>query len=145
MKRAYFAFAIIAAAFALGGCNDKGGDYTSDYSATVCNELSVRIDHRDSLKQEDYTAIIGQTEAIIKYLIESHKRIEAQPADERASDWRVLYADPEYMERFGYFFTLGSALHRADTHHLLDSRNQRLYASLDDYNAQLAQVSIHDN
>ena len=144
MKRALFAIAITFAVF-LTACNDKGGDYTSDYSASLCNDLSVRIDHRDSLSQADYTAIIGQTEAIIKYLIESHKRVEQEPADEQASDWRILYADPEYMERFGYFFTLGSALHRADTHHLLDSRNDRLYESLDDYNSQLAQVSLHDN
>lgn len=144
MKRLLLIFpAILVLLFA--ACDDKGADYTSDYNSEVCNDLAVRIDRRDSLSQADYTAMIGQTEAILKYLIEQHKNIEAQPVSEHEADWRVLYADPEYMERFGYFFTLGSALYKADTHHLFDKRNERLYAGLDNYNAELAQVSIHAN
>ncbi|MBD5183237.1 MAG: hypothetical protein HDS99_05535 [Bacteroidales bacterium] len=144
MKRSFFAISLLCALL-LDACNDKNGDYSDQYNPEVCNDLAVRIDHRDSLSQADYTAMIGQTEAIIKYLISEHKRIEAEPQDEHASDWRVLYSDPDYMERFGYFFTLGSALYRADTKHLFDSRNQRLYKTLDDYNTELASVSIHSN
>ncbi len=145
MKYVLIAFALALPLLLLTGCNDKSGDYSADYNPELCNDLATRIDRRDSLSQTDYTAMIGQTEAIIKYLIEAHTKVEEQPADQQASDWRVLYADPDYMQRFGYFFTLGSALYRADTHHLFDSRNRRLYAALDDYNTRLAKVSIHDN
>ena len=144
MKRAFFIFPILFA-IVLAACDDKGDDYSSDYNSEICNSLAMRIDRRDSLTQADYTAMIGQTEAILKYLIQQHKNIEAQPAAEHENDWRVLYANPDYMERFGYFFTLGSALYKADTKHLFDKCNERLYASLDDYNSELAKVSIHDN
>ena len=89
--------------------------------------------------------MIGQNEAILQYLIEQSKKIADEPQDERNGSWRTLLADPDYMERFSYMFTLGSALYQADVDGCLDSRNKELYHKLDKYNQELADYSDRGN
>lgn len=113
----------------------------STYSAGRCEELAVRIERHDSLTQQDYTDMIGQNEAILRYLVEQARRISELPDSTRQEAWHLLMADPEYLERFGYSFTLGSTLYQADASGLLDKYNQRLYTALDRYNKDLAQYS----
>lgn len=98
------------------------------------------IDGRDSLTQADYTAMIAQSEDILKFLIKRTKDISDEPESMRPGAWRQLLADPEYLERFGYMFTLGSALYQADTSGRLDADNARRFASLDNYNQVLAEL-----
>ena len=45
------------------------------------------------------------------------------------------------MERFGYMFTLGSALYQADADGKLDAENKKRYDALDKYNRELAEYS----
>ena len=52
-----------------------------------------------------------------------------------------MLADPEYMERFSFMFTLGSALYQADADGRLDENNRGLYKKLDRYNQELAEYS----
>lgn len=118
-----------------------GREIDSTYSSSTCEELAVMIEQRDSISQEQYTAMIGQNEAILKYLVSQSKRIAEQPDSLRQDSWRELYADPEYMERFGYMFTLGSALFQAQLAGKLDKYNQRQYDNLDKYNKELAEYS----
>ena len=47
------------------------------------------------------------------------------------------------MERFGYLFTIGSALFQAESEGKLDRSNAAAYAALDEYNESLARVSEH--
>ncbi|MCM1066711.1 MAG: hypothetical protein NC418_03945 [Muribaculaceae bacterium] len=115
------------------------------YDSELCEELSVKIERRDSITQKEYTDMIGQNEAILRYLIEQSKTIADEPSDERNGSWRTLLADPEYMERFSYMFTLGSALYQADVDGRLDSRNKELYRNLDKYNQELADYSDMGN
>ena len=129
-------------ALVLWSCS--GREVDSTYNSETCEQLSIRIERRDSLSQEDYTRMIGQNEAILKYLVEKSKAISQEPSDNRTGSWRQLLADPEYLERFGYMFTLGSALYQADADGRLDKENKRLYAELDRYNAELAEYSDND-
>lgn len=115
-----------------------GRQLDDTYNAATCEDLAVKIERRDSLTQQEYTAMIGQNKAILSYLVEQSKDIAEQPADNRNGSWRQLLADPEYMERFGYMFTLGSALYQAETEGRLDKENEELYRSLDKYNKELA-------
>ena len=98
----------------------------------------MKIERHDSLSQRDYSLIIEQDEQILQYLINRAEDMREIPEEERDRFWRSLTSDPEYMERFGYLFTLGSALYQADTEGLLDERNAAMYRALDEYNEQLA-------
>ena len=132
-----FAFAAVLLVGALAGCTG----HSVKYDGAVCEDLAVKIERRDSLSQDDYRAMIGQNEAILQYLIEQSKTIAEEPQDDRSRSWRQLLADPDYMERFGYMFTLGSALYQADADGLLDKDNKKLYDALDRYNKELADYS----
>lgn len=112
-----------------------------DYNSEVCEDLSVKVERREPLSQEEYSRMIGQNAAILRYLIEENRKIADLDADERNDAWRNLLADPDYMERFGYLFTLGSALYQADADGKLDEHNRQLYAGLDEYNRRLAEYS----
>lgn len=111
------------------------------YDSELCEELAVKIERRDSLSQTDYREMIAQNEAILVYLIDQSKKISDEPADDRNGSWRSLLADPEYMERFSYMFTLGSALYQADAYGKLDKENKERYDALDKYNRELADYS----
>lgn len=133
---------LIAACAALMACVACSSDnWRREYDAALCEELAVKIDSRAQLSQEDYTAMIAQSEDILKYVIERSRLIGDMPDSLRQEAWRGLLAEPEYLERFGYMFTLGSALYEADVNGLLDKRNKARYAELDRYNADLAAVS----
>lgn len=122
----------------LAGCTAHTDD---SYSSELCNELAVKVERRDSLSQDDYRAMIGQNEAILRYLIEKSKEIADSPDEERNAEWRRLLAEPEYMERFSNLFTIGSTLYQADAEGRLDSSNKKLYHNLDRYNKELADYS----
>lgn len=115
-------------------------DWHRSYDADECNRLAIMIDNRDSLTQADYTAMIAQSEDILKFLIKRTKEVSSEPDSLRGVAWRQLLADPDYLERFGYMFTLGSALYQADTSGRLDADNARRFASLDNYNHVLAEL-----
>ncbi len=138
MKIISVVFAVLLAAVCWS-CGDS--HYSSDYDADLCKELAVKIDTGASLTQADYTAMIGQNEAILKYLIEKSDKIDHMPDSAHYGAWRILLADPEYMERFSYMFTLGSALYEAHTNNNLDEDNAKLYDGLDKYNEELAAIS----
>lgn len=139
MRPIHYFFVALLSVTILASCSGRKLD--TDYDAAACAELSVKVEHRDSLTQHDYTRMIGQNEAILRYLVEQSKAIAEEPSDDRQSSWRQLLANPEYLERFGYMFTLGSALYQADAEGKLDAENKKLYASLDRYNAELAEYS----
>jgi len=116
-------------------------DWHQDYDSAVCNELAVKIDSRQPLTQQDYASMIAQNEDILKYIIARSRAISEMPDSIRSDAWRDLLADPEYLERFSYMFTLGSTLYQADADGLLDSDNAKHYAELDRYNADLAAIT----
>lgn len=116
----------------------NGGRIPREYDAEICSRLSTKIERRDSLSQHDYSIMIAQNEAILQYLIDRTSQISELPDSCRYHAWRTLTAEPEYLERFGYMFTLGSALYQADLNNCLDKENERAYAALDDYNTKLA-------
>ena len=111
------------------------------YDSDLCESLAIIIERRDSISQAQYSEMIGQNAAILHYIIDRTTEISEQPGDEQSGSWRQLLADPEYLERFGYMFTLGSALYQADAEGRLDKDNQRRYKALDEYNRQLAEYS----
>lgn len=119
----------------------SGGDWHRAYDSAVCNELAVKIDSRKPLTQEDYASMIAQNEDILKYIIERSRTISEMPDSVRPGAWRDLLADPEYLERFSYMFTLGSTLYQADADGLLDEDNAEHYAELDRYNDDLAAIT----
>lgn len=127
-----------AAALTLFSC---GGGQHGSYDPEVCDALAMKIERRDSLTQSDYGAMIVQNEHILKYLIENSERVEELPAEERYEASRELLADPEYMERFSYLFTLGSALYNADAGGKLDRKNREAYKNLDKYNERFAGIT----
>lgn len=122
----------------LVSCGKKEMSVPRGYDADVCAGLAVKIEDRDSMTQHDYAVMISQNEAILQYLIDRTSKICELPDSSRYNAWRVLTAEPEYLERFGYMFTIGSALYQADMSGRLDRDNAEAYASLDDYNAKLA-------
>ncbi|MEZ3576098.1 MAG: hypothetical protein K1W01_01250 [Muribaculaceae bacterium] len=125
-------------------CCSKGGvAFTKDYDSELCADLSTKIERHDSLTQQDYRNMIAQNEAILKYLIERTAAIGEQPDSCRYQSWRAMTAEPEYLERFGYMFTLGSALYRAELNGRLDEDNTEAYDELDDYNTRLADYTDH--
>lgn len=135
----------ISAAIALAACGRSADRIEAEYSADTCDELAVRIDRRDSLSQDDYAEMIRQSEAIMAYLVAQSRRISEMPDSLRSQAWRELQADPEYLERFGYMFTLGSTLYQADSDGRLGKTNAADFANLDRYNAQLADYSDRAN
>ncbi|MDE5661710.1 MAG: hypothetical protein K2I04_03670, partial [Muribaculaceae bacterium] len=114
-------FAIILLLSLLTACSGRSVD--AEYNADVCEELSIKIERRDSLSQEEYTRMIGQNEAILRYLVEQSKAIAEEPSGNRSGSWRQLLADPEYLERFGYMFTLGSAQNQPPPTQKRDTQN----------------------
>lgn len=129
----------------LAACGRSNSRIEAEYSSDVCDELAVRIDARDSLTQSDYAEMIRQSEAIMAYLVQQSRRISELPDSVRSHAWRELQADPDYLERFGYMFTLGSTLYQADSDGRLDKTNAADFADLDRYNAQLAEYSDRAN
>lgn len=122
----------------LVSCGKNGVSAPTGYDPEVCAELSVKIEDRDSLSQYDYTRMISQNEAILQYLIDRTSKISEMPDSCRYTAWRILTSDPEYLERFGYMFTIGSALYQADMSGILNEDNAKAYAALDNYNVKLA-------
>lgn len=110
----------------------------SNYDPELCADLATKIERRDSISQSDYAEMIAQNEAILKYLIERTSAISRQPDSLRYDAWRTLTSEPEYLERFGYMFTLGSALYQADINNCFDRQNKHAYDQLDRYNTELA-------
>ena len=135
MKKILFILPVLAVALF---CGCSGREVSTDYNGELCENLAMRIESRDSLPQLDYAEMIGQNEAILKYLIEQAERLSEEPDSLRNGEWRLLTADPVYMERFGYMFTLGSALYSARLEGLLDEENIDAYDALDKYNERLA-------
>lgn len=128
-------------ALLLANCGKDSVAFSKGYDADLCSELSTKIERRDSLSQEDYSRMIAQNEAILQYLIDRTSKISELPDSCRYPAWRTMTAEPEYLERFGYMFTLGSALYQADINGRLDEDNAEAYAALDDYNTKLADYS----
>lgn len=122
----------------LVSCGKKSVSVPKGYDSDVCAGLSVKIEDRDSLTQDDYARMIAQNEAILQYLIDRTSKISELPDSSRYTAWRMLISEPEYLERFGYMFTIGSALYQADMSGRLDEDNAEAYAALDDYNVKLA-------
>lgn len=124
-------FCLLACTLLLNACSSK-----PDYNSAECEELAVKIGRNEELTQDDYAEMIAQDEAILIYLVEQSQRIAQLPDDQRADAWRELQADPEYLERFGNSFTLGSTLYEADSKGLLDEKNSKAFKALDQYNAK---------
>lgn len=135
-------YILLATAGFLTGC---GGSLFGGYSSTECERLSIAIERNDSLTQHDYSEMISQSEYILKYLVEKNDAIGELPEDQRLAELRQLRASPEYMERFGYFFTLGSELYQAESRGLLDDSNRRHYAALDEYNTRFSRLADRMN
>lgn len=125
----------LATAFLLAACAGKA------YDSQTCEELAVKVERHDTLSQADYRQMIDQSEQILRYLVERSSALEELPADRHYAAYRELLADPDYMERFSYLFTLGSALYKADAEGLLDSSNAARYRDLDQYNSRFAEIS----
>lgn len=136
MKKSLYLLVVATSIFLPSACSHRGG--SESYDSELCRELSLKIERRDSLSQDDYACIINQNEQILKYLTDRASDVAGLPDSCRAQAWRQLVAEPEYLERFGYMFTLGSALYQADLNGRLDSENKRSYADLDRYNEMLA-------
>lgn len=137
-----YPYLVLAASALLGGCGGSGGgSLFGGYNSAECERLSIAIERHDSLTQHDYAQMIAQSEYIVRYLVEKNDAIGDLPEDSRLEELRQLRASPEYMERFGYFFTLGSALYQADTRGLLDDSNRRHYAELDEYNTRFSRLA----
>ena len=117
------------------------GSSTASYDPALCENLAVKVELRDSLTQEEYTEMIDQSRLILSYLVDRSEHLSELPADARSGAYRELLADPDYMERFGYLFTLGSALYQADATGRLDAANAEAYAALDDYNERFAEIT----
>lgn len=111
------------------------------YDSGLCHDLSIKIESRDSLTSKDYSEMISQDEAILQYLVERTKEISELPDSVRSNAWRNLTANPEYLERFGYMFTLGSALYSAERNGSLDKSNSKKFEALDRYNEDLIRYS----
>lgn len=137
--KAIYLFSIILLGLAMSACGLDGE--VAQYDSDTCAALAVKVERRDAISQEEYRDMIGQNEAILCYLIEKSREIAEEPSDRRNESWRNLLADPEYMERFSYMFTLGSALYQADAEGKLDADNKKRYDALDKYNRELAEYS----
>ena len=135
MKKNRFYISVLAAALL---CVASCGHSAPTYDAGLCQKLAEQIDRRQQLTQEDYSSMIQQNIAILQYLIDKNKAVAATPEADRPDEWSRLVHDEDYMERFGYLFTIGSALYQADSDGLLDEANRKAYAEVDRYNSELA-------
>ncbi len=115
-----------------------GSRTASPYDAAECQRLCVMAERGDSISQQDYAAMIDQSSHILRYIAERNEEVCRLPEDSRCQAERALHADPEYMERFGYMFTLGSTLYKANANGSLDRANREAYQELDRYNQRLA-------
>lgn len=122
-------------------CGDSSTQADADYDGDTCERLATMVEARDSLSQQDYAQMIEQNEQILKYLVARNRELEDLPEERRYDAYRELQADPEYMERFGYLFTLGSALYKASADSVLDDANTAAYAALDEYNTAFSEIS----
>ena len=96
--KAIYLFIIILLGLAAYACgNDEA---TAQYDSETCEALAVKVERREAISQEEYCEMIGQNEAILRYLIEKSREIAEEPSENRNDSWRTLLADPEYMERF---------------------------------------------
>ena len=136
MKTCHIVLFVIITAIAFG-CSG-GGD---SYDATLCHSLALKVERHEDLTQRDYQLMISQNEQILKYLVDQAEQIDHTPEIDRGQAWRSLTANPDYMERFGYLFTLGSALYDANLNGLLDEANASRYHDLDEYNERLGDYS----
>lgn len=133
---------IIAAMMAVAtACSHDSSDAGAGYDPDLCEALAVKIERHDTLSQEDYASMIDQNEEILKYIVAENERVAQMAPESRYQATRELRANPEYMERFGYLFTIGSALFQAESEGKLDQSNAAAYAALDYYNESLARVS----
>ncbi len=137
----YLFYTALACILVLTASCSGSGDVERPYDSELCEKLAISIERRDSISQQQYAEMIGQNAAILHYIIDRTREISEEPGDEQSGSWRQLLADPDYLERFGYMFTLGSALYQADAEGRLDKDNQRRYKALDEYNRQLAEYS----
>ena len=129
--KAIYLFTIILLGLAMSACGFD--DEAAEYDSETCAALAVKVERREAISQEEYRDMIGQNE--------ESREIAEEPSDQRNDSWRNLLADPDYMERFGYMFTLGSALYQADADGKLDAENKKRYDALDKYNRELAEYS----
>jgi hypothetical protein len=139
MKPVY-SLAFLGLLIAATACSGEILDDAS-YDNDVCEDLAVKIERHDSISQPEYEQMICQNAAILRFLIEKSRKIAEEPQGDRPNSWRDLLADPEYMERFSYMFTLGSALYQAEVDGRLDEKNTKLYKKLDRYNQELVEYS----
>lgn len=130
-----FGYAGIVALLLLASCRGAG------YDPALCENLALKIERHDSITQPEYHDMIVQSEQILKYLVERSSALEELPDDQRYPAYRELLAEPEYMERFSYLFTLGSALYKAEADSVLDESNAEAYRELDSYNTRFAEIS----
>lgn len=115
---------------------------SESYNYDTCLELSEKIERGENLSQKDYASMISQSKAILEYLIDKTGKLsEISDTDEQESAARVLQADPEFMDRFGYLFTFSSSLYRAELAGNLDKSNLRDYHALNEYNDRFAAMT----
>ena len=138
MKNKRFNISVLAALLL---CMASCGHSAPSYDAELCQKLAEQIDRHQQLTQDDYSAMIGQDIAILRYLIDKNKAVAASSEAERSAEWNRLVHDPEYLERFGYLFTIGSALYQADNDGLLDEANKKAYSEIGRYNSELARYN----
>ena len=94
------------------------------YDEAKCESLTEMIIRGRMLDQNDYADMLDQYEDILKYLIgRSDEIIAEQDQQTRKELQKRLRNDEEYLKRFGYMFTFGSALYQADVANLHDENN----------------------
>lgn len=125
----------------LVSCGGGNSVATVSYDGELCGRLANKVERNDSLSQQEYGQMIEQNEQILIYLVEQSTRLTELPEGERYGAYRELLADPAYMERFGYLFTLGSALYKADVEGWLNAENSAAYDALDEYNTRFSELS----
>lgn len=135
IKRFIPYLAAILAMIALTGCS--GG-----YDASECERLTNKIVADEPLSQDDYADMLTQYENILRYLIErTDESLEIKDDFERASHQQALRQDEEFMKRFAYMFTFGSALYMAEVGGELDDSNLERYNKVSEYAEQFAERS----
>lgn len=134
MRKIISIIAAVALAAAMWQCSTPA----PDYDAEACRRLATAIEKRDSITPDMYAEMIGQDQAILVYLVGRAEQLADLPDSLRYGAYRAMVAEPEYLERFGYLFTLGSALYQAQLDGRLKGRNLKRYEALDRYNEQLA-------
>lgn len=134
MKTAIVIFCI-SIALALASCT------SNRYDSLTCDRLTEKIERRDSLSQKDYKLMIGQSCAILEYLVEKTESVDRiEDPDERHQASKLLHADPEFMQRFGHLFTFSSILYQADLAGKLDEDNIRRYHDLEEWSDKFADM-----